>query len=114
MSSSTEVILHYAAITELCRVASEVRVFPLLALDGRRTLRVAAYIQALSDTSAKHITADLDLSGARRPLRESRRVNVDFPSWMVESLDREAKRLGVTRQPVIKIWIAERLERKVS
>jgi len=136
-------------------VASEVRVFPLLALDGRRTLRVAAYIQALSDTSAKHgidfveaqalwldemlieipartedeprflvvglmfdadkdITADLDLSGARRPLRESRRVNVDFPSWMVESLDREAKRLGVTRQPVIKIWIAERLERKVS
>jgi hypothetical protein len=56
---------------------------------------------------------DLDLSGARRPLQEARRVNVDFPAWMVESLDREARRLGVTRQSVIKIWIAERLERRV-
>jgi len=60
------------------------------------------------------ITEDLDLSSARRPLQDVRRVNVDFPAWMVESLDREAKRLGVTRQSVIKIWIAERLERKVS
>jgi hypothetical protein len=57
---------------------------------------------------------DLDLSGARRPLQDARRVNVDFPVWMVESLDREARRLGVTRQSVIKIWIAERLERRVS
>lgn len=60
------------------------------------------------------VVDDLDLSGARRPLQEARRVNVDFPSWMVESLDREARRLGVTRQSVIKIWIAERLERRVS
>ncbi len=58
--------------------------------------------------------SDLDVSSARRPLQEARRVNVDFPSWMVDSLDREAERLGVTRQSVIKIWIAERLERKVS
>ena len=56
------------------------------------------------------ITGELDLASARRPLREQRRVNVDFPSWMVESLDREAKRLGVTRQSIIKVWIAERLE----
>ncbi len=56
----------------------------------------------------------LDLAGARRPMLESRRVNVDFPAWMVESLDREARRLGVTRQSVIKMWIAERLERRVS
>ena len=42
---------------------------------------------------------------------EQRRVNVDFPSWMIESLDREARRLGVTRQSIIKLWIAERLER---
>jgi hypothetical protein len=56
----------------------------------------------------------LDLAGARRPMLESRRVNVDFPAWMVESLDREAQRLGVTRQSVIKIWIAERLERRAS
>jgi hypothetical protein len=60
-----------------------------------------------------NVVDDLDLSGARRPLQEARRVNVDFPAWMVESLDREARRLGVTRQSVIKIWIAERLERRV-
>ncbi len=64
--------------------------------------------------SGEDVTADLDVSKARRPAQEVRRVNVDFPSWMVESLDREAKRLGVTRQSIIKIWIAERLERKVS
>lgn len=57
------------------------------------------------------ITSALDLAGARRPGYEQRRVNVDFPAWMVESLDREAKRLGVTRQSIIKVWIAERLER---
>jgi hypothetical protein len=56
------------------------------------------------------ITGDLDLGATRRPAVEQRRVNVDFPSWMVESLDREARRVGVTRQSVIKVWIAERLE----
>jgi hypothetical protein len=56
------------------------------------------------------ITAALDLSAARRPLQEQRRVNVDFPTWMIESLDREARRLGVTRQSIIKFWLAERLE----
>ncbi len=54
----------------------------------------------------------LDLLAARRPGLEQRRVNVDFPSWMIERLDREAKRLGVTRQSVIKVWIAERLEHR--
>jgi hypothetical protein len=57
------------------------------------------------------VTGELDLSRVRRPAKEQRRVNVDFPEWMIRSLDREAKRLGVTRQSVIKIWIAERLER---
>jgi hypothetical protein len=56
------------------------------------------------------ITPYLDMSRARRPGLEPRRVNVDFPTWMVAALDREAKRLGVTRQSVIKVWIAERLE----
>ena len=60
------------------------------------------------------VTADLDLAKVRRPLQEQQRVNVDFPSWMIDSLDREARRLGVTRQSIIKVWIAERLERKVS
>jgi hypothetical protein len=56
------------------------------------------------------VTSALDLDQARRPGTEQRRVNVDFPAWMVESLDREARRLGVTRQSIIKVWIAERLE----
>lgn len=55
------------------------------------------------------ITEFLDLKRATRPNRELKRVNVDFPIWMVSSLDREAKRLGVPRQSVIKVWIAERL-----
>ncbi|HLK74594.1 MAG TPA: hypothetical protein VKU77_13195 [Streptosporangiaceae bacterium] len=57
------------------------------------------------------VTGDLDLAAIRRPALEQRRVNVDFPSWMIDSLDREARRLGVTRQSIIKLWIAERLER---
>ncbi|MCK6527905.1 BrnA antitoxin family protein [Myxococcota bacterium] len=57
------------------------------------------------------VTGELDLAQARRPGEEPRRVNVDFPSWMVESLDREARRLGVTRQSIIKVWIADRLQR---
>ena len=60
------------------------------------------------------ITSALDFTKMRRPNQEPRRVNVDFPIWMVESLDREAKRLGITRQSLIKVWIAERLERKAS
>jgi hypothetical protein len=59
---------------------------------------------------SEDVTSELDLGGARRPGIEQRRVNVDFPAWMIESLDREAKRLGVTRQSIIKVWIAERLE----
>ena len=60
------------------------------------------------------ITGELDLTKVRRPNREQRRVNVDFPVWMIESLDREARRLGVTRQSIIKVWIADRLEQKAS
>jgi hypothetical protein len=60
------------------------------------------------------VSANLDLAAAARPGLEQRRVNVDFPVWMIESLDREARRLGVTRQSIIKVWIAERLERRNS
>jgi len=58
----------------------------------------------------KDVTQRLDLEKARRSGHEQKRVNVDFPNWMIESLDREASRLGVTRQSIIKIWLAERLE----
>lgn len=57
------------------------------------------------------ITEFLDLTRIRRPEHDQRRVNINFPIWMIRSLDREAKRLGVTRQSVIKVWIAERLKR---
>jgi len=52
----------------------------------------------------------LDLSSSIRPNRDVKRVNVDFPVWMVSALDIEAQRIGVTRQSVIKMWIAERLD----
>ncbi len=64
--------------------------------------------------SGKNITNALDLSKARRPRQAQKRVNVDFPAWMIESLDKEASRLGVTRQSIIKVWLAERLEQSVS
>ena len=57
------------------------------------------------------MTALLDVSKAKRVLLEPKRVNVDFPTWMIESLDREAGKLGVTRQSIIKVWLAERLEK---
>jgi len=63
------------------------------------------------DAGVEDIVDDLDMSTATRPNKEQKRVNVDFPVWMVESLDREASRLGVTRQSIIKVWIAERLEK---
>jgi len=59
----------------------------------------------------ENITKYLDLSRATKPGQEQKRVNVDFPVWMIHRLDREARRLGVPRQSLIKIWIAERLER---
>lgn len=59
--------------------------------------------------NGEDVSAVLDMSSASRPNIESKRVNVDFPSWVVTGLDREAKRLGVTRQSLIKMWIAERL-----
>lgn len=53
----------------------------------------------------------LDISKAKRPEQEQKRVNVDFPLWMIHFLDKEAKRLGVPRQSIIKVWVAERLEK---
>jgi hypothetical protein len=61
--------------------------------------------------AGEDVSRYLDMSKARRPGLEQRRVNVDFPVWMIDSLDREAARLGVPRQSLIKVWIAERLER---
>lgn len=59
------------------------------------------------------ISKYLDLSKARRPEQEQKRVNVDFPLWMIRLLDKEARRLGVPRQSIIKVWVAERLEKTI-
>ncbi|HPJ93828.1 MAG TPA: CopG family transcriptional regulator [Deltaproteobacteria bacterium] len=57
------------------------------------------------------VSQHLDISKARRPIQEQKRVNVDFPLWMIQLLDKEAKRLGVPRQSIIKLWVAERLQK---
>jgi len=53
----------------------------------------------------------MDISKARRPQQDQKRVNVDFPVWMIQQLDKEARRLGVPRQSIIKVWVAERLQK---
>ncbi len=60
--------------------------------------------------AGEDVGAYLDWSKARRPNLEAKRVNVDFPTWMVQSIDNEARRLGVTRQSLIKLWLADKLE----
>lgn len=87
---------------------------PVVARDVRSLLRGGAGAQDLDrkfDADEEDIVSDLDVRAARRPGRDVQRVNVDFPVWMVESLDAEATRLGITRQAIIKTWIAERLDR---
>jgi CopG antitoxin of type II toxin-antitoxin system len=69
----------------------------------------AKTLDRLFDEGKEDITKYFDLSKARRINQEPKRVNVDFPVWMVKSLDREAQRLGVTRQSLIKLWLADRL-----
>lgn len=59
--------------------------------------------------AGEDISDHVDWSRATRPGIEPKRVNVDFPAWMVAGLDREARRLGITRQALIKTWIAEKL-----
>jgi len=62
----------------------------------------------------KDVSDALDLSRARRPLQRQKRVNVDFPTWMIQGLDKDARRVGVTRQSIIKMWLAERLEHQAT
>ena len=66
------------------------------------------------DQGNRDIIDDLDLSTARRINQEQKRINVDFPAWVVESLDREAARIGVTRQSIIKVWLVERLKAEAT
>jgi len=71
-------------------------------------------INAETFDNGEDISEFLDFKKATRPGLEQKRVNVDFPVWMIQMLDNEARRLGVTRQSIIKIWIAEKLENAAS
>ena len=64
--------------------------------------------------AGQDISKSLDFSRAKRVNEAPKRVNVDFPAWMIHSLDREASRLGVTRQSIIKVWISERLANRTG
>lgn len=66
------------------------------------------------DEGAEDIIDALDVKSARRVNQEAKRINVDFPAWVVESLDREAARIGVTRQSIIKVWLVERLRTEAA
>jgi len=65
------------------------------------------------DDDNEDIIFGLDLSTLKRPNQKQKRVNVDFPVWIIDSLDKEANRVGVTRQSIIKLWLAERLEEQM-
>ncbi|NIB45053.1 CopG family transcriptional regulator [Pseudomaricurvus alkylphenolicus] len=71
-------------------------------------------IDAKVDAGSEDILDDLDLSTASRSNLTTKKVNVDFPQWVIDELDREASRIGVTRQSVIKVWITERLDHMSS
>lgn len=71
-------------------------------------MKTAQFDQAFE--AGDDLSSVLDWSQARRPNLATKRVNVDFPAWVVEGLDRQAQKLGVTRQSLIKLWIAERLQ----
>ena len=60
------------------------------------------------------ITEFLDMDKAFRPNLEQRRVNLDLPTWMIKTLDQEAKRVGVTRQSIMKVWISERIKAELG
>lgn len=75
-------------------------------------MKAKAFDQKFDDDN-EDIINDLDLSTLKRPNQKQKRVNVDFPVWIIDSLDKEADRIGVTRQSIIKLWLVERLEEQV-
>ena len=73
----------------------------------------AATLDEMFD-NGEDVSEYFDFANARRPGLEAKRVNVDFPAWMVQGLDRHARRRGVTRQALIKMWLADRLEQTAN
>ena len=66
------------------------------------------------DDNKTDIIDDLDLSTLKRSNQAQKRINIDFPIWVIDSLDKEASRIGVTRQSIIKLWLVERLEERAA
>jgi hypothetical protein len=77
-------------------------------MSAKRKL-TAEELDELHDSGAD-ISGHLDSSKSKRPGLEIQRINVDFPVWMIKSLDNEADRLGIPRQSLIKVWISEAIE----
>jgi len=100
---------HWSGVITIGKTISGL--FPYAVHEVRRLtcMKANEFDKKFDDNNAE-IISPLDLSKAKRPMLDQKRVNVDFPIWMIESMDREASRLGVTRQPIIKIWLTERLE----
>jgi hypothetical protein len=61
------------------------------------------------DQGQEDIIEDIDLTTLHKPNQEQVSINIEFPAWVIESLDREAARIGITRQSIIKVWLVERL-----
>ncbi|MCJ9672680.1 MULTISPECIES: type II toxin-antitoxin system BrnA family antitoxin [unclassified Neorhizobium] len=70
----------------------------------------ASKLDEIFDKGEEDVLEYFDVAKGYRPNLEPKRVNIDFPTWVVNGLDQEAQRLGVTRQSLVKLWIAERLE----
>ncbi len=81
----------------------------MVSRDGKRTITVEEF-DRLFDAGSDKIDDFLDWENARRPGLVPKRVNVDFPTWMVQALDREASHRGITRQALIKMWLADKLD----
>jgi hypothetical protein len=81
-----------------------------IAADAKAPERITAEELDRRFDEGEDVSAYFDWSGATRPGLEKRRVNIDFPDWMVRRLDAQAKKRGVPRQALIKMWLADRLE----
>jgi macrodomain Ter protein organizer (MatP/YcbG family) len=95
----------------LLTAASKSESYQFAGPEGRRLRFMKARELEKKFDAGEDITKYLNLSNARRPGQEQKRVNVDFPVWMIRSLDKEARRLGVPRQSLIKVLIAQHLEK---
>ncbi len=72
----------------------------------------ASEFDRIFDEGKEDVLHLLDMKSARRPGLEPKPLNLEVPDWMLRALDREARRLGVTREAMINLWLAERLEKK--